>query len=124
MNNSKQITSSFIKAYQQNDLEAMENVLQEFGVNQIESVVFGMAVYSKRLEVVKLMLRYGQDVNANNGQALIESTIQKNVEMINVLMDAGADPNMRDGECFKNVHKSQVYLPKESNVLEALNSRV
>ncbi len=57
------------------------------------------AAQTNRLSAVELLIELGFDVNARSRTApLHEAAMHGNVEMIRVLLDHGADPNVRDRE--------------------------
>ena len=58
-------------------------------------------------EVLQVLINHGADVNAtnkNNETALMTACWMENIDAINVLLKAGADPNIAGGNGFRCLH--------------------
>ncbi|KAJ6492774.1 ankyrin repeat-containing domain protein [Mycena vitilis] len=59
----------------------------------------------RNLEVVKLLLDAGDDIDANNGEALRTASKKWDTQMVKLLIDAGADVNASNGEALRIASK-------------------
>ena len=48
------------------------------------------------IEIIKILLKAGADVNANQGSALFSAAASGNAKMAKLLLDAGANPNIKE----------------------------
>jgi ankyrin repeat protein len=52
---------------------------------------------------VKYLLSIGTDVHRDKDDALYQACINEQIEIIKMLLDAGADPNAQNGEFLKYI---------------------
>jgi ankyrin repeat protein len=55
------------------------------------------AVWLSDKEVVRILLRSGADIHANNDRALLDAVLSRDLAIVRTLLDAGADPNADNG---------------------------
>jgi ankyrin repeat protein len=70
-----------------------------------------IAVRHKHLDIVRLLLEFGADVNATGGgglTALLYAMLSDhpNLDLVRVLLEAGADVNARDGVKYTPLHRA------------------
>lgn len=72
-------------------------LLLEYNTNILTERHFKMAVHKKNPEyhrIVKLLLRHGLDVDADNGYALLYAVESRDMELIKLLLRHGANPDI------------------------------
>lgn len=67
------------------------------------------------IEMAKLLIDAGADVNHNYSSALSEALLRKNEEMLKLLLDAGADASI-----FADGAKYEIYLNMSSKRIQKL----
>ena len=100
------------------DAGADRNIADNKGATWIHHAVDGTCSN----ETLQTIINHGAAVNARNndhGTALMIACRKGNIEAINVLLNAGADPNIADGEYCTCIHLA-VYKGYNKDVLEAM----
>jgi len=62
------------------------------------------AIYNK-FEIMKLLIEYGLDINADDDQLLILAVHAHDYDLIQLLLDKGANPNAKNGEPLRDILK-------------------
>lgn len=59
------------------------------------TTIFGKVVLYRNVRYIHLLLQYNPDVNINRGYPLRQAVVSNSVEIVNVLIAAGADVNIK-----------------------------
>ncbi|MBE9535482.1 MAG: ankyrin repeat domain-containing protein [Proteobacteria bacterium] len=85
------------------------------------------AMHEDELEIVKLLLEHGADVNVDfNGETVLNHAVREGkVEAIKILLNAGANPNMLDKRSGKTTHdlaRENKKSPTRDTIINLLSS--
>lgn len=93
-------------------------MLLQHGANPntiIEMSYLMMACSNESLEIVKLLVEFGADINYKNeiGTALLLATEQGHLDMVKYLLENSADSTLSDDQGFSPVIYAKICCPKE-----------
>jgi ankyrin repeat protein len=117
--------TSLVDACSQEDISMVTHLIQEgVAINSTSELGFSalnIAVFKNNIELVHILIKAGVDVNFQNtaiygiGEpALISAIKEKNTDIIKLLLEHGADPNLPD-----YFGKTPLMIAAQENALEA-----
>jgi ankyrin repeat protein len=114
----QELNNIFLSAAKDDDFETVSDILKSGGVVDITKIggkALHWASVNGNIEMAKLLIDAGADVNHNYSSALSEALLRKNEEMLKLLLDAGADASI-----FADGAKYEIYLNMSSKRIQKL----
>jgi hypothetical protein len=85
------------RAAQDGDMITVRSLLEQGVKQEDKDEALVLAPLSRRSEIVQILLDRGADINNGNGRPLITAVASARTEIVQILLERGADPNLFPG---------------------------
>lgn len=82
------------------------NFLLNHNIDPNSTDALNISVSYSYIDIIKLLLKYGADINQHSDMVLVRATIYGNYDVIKLLIDANADVNAQNGKPLRNASNS------------------
>src|SRR6266496_4352282 len=92
---------ALLKAVEQHDQEKVLELLKQganINAKGINLTVLQTAIFQADVDIVKLLIARGPDIRTNGVNALIEAAVSNNLELVNLFLAKGVNPNGKTKE--------------------------